>query len=237
MNLTESEFDALLRRALIDVIHEDYADILEGEPDVPPHTEKYLRRKRKLLADPIGYVRRLARPVWKKTLRMVACILLALATLFGSVMALSPSARAWVVRMYIEWREDHVNFIFTAPEEENSESSEWRPSYIPEGYTEDSIVVTDNLIRLTYKNTQNEKLYFSYRSLQHGGMFSVDSEHAVPENITVNSNPATVFVSTSIGYRSHLSWINENEDVAFLLSGLVGKNELIEIAKNVEKFT
>lgn len=112
--MTESEFDALLRRALIDVIHEDYADILEGEPDVPPHTEKYLRRKRKLLADPFGYVRRLARPVWKKTLRMVACILLVLATLFGTVMAVSPSARAWVVERIVYWTENFTKVSFTS---------------------------------------------------------------------------------------------------------------------------
>ena len=33
--MTDEEFDALLRRALIDVIHEDYADILEDDPQVP----------------------------------------------------------------------------------------------------------------------------------------------------------------------------------------------------------
>lgn len=234
--MTDSEFDAVLRRALTEVIREDYADILEGEPEVPPFTKRHLRWRRNLLADPTGYVGRLARPVWRKALRTAACILLALATLFGAVMAVSPSARAWVVRMYTEWREDHMNFIYPASEEESSELSDWRPCYIPEGYTEDTIINTDNLIRLTFKNTQNQKLYFSYRSLRHGGMFSVDNEHAEAEYITINNNVATIINSSNISYRSHLSWIDEDEDTAFLLSGYLDKQVLIEVAKSVEKF-
>lgn len=47
--MTEEEFDALLRRALIDVICEDYADILEGDPQVPWHSPAYLKRMSQLL--------------------------------------------------------------------------------------------------------------------------------------------------------------------------------------------
>ena len=47
--MTEKEFDALLRRALIDVICEDYADILEGDLQVPEHTPAYLDRISQLL--------------------------------------------------------------------------------------------------------------------------------------------------------------------------------------------
>lgn len=42
--MTDEEFDALLRRALIDVICEDYKDILEGDPQVPEHSQTYLNR-------------------------------------------------------------------------------------------------------------------------------------------------------------------------------------------------
>ena len=234
--MTESEFDALLRRALIDVIHEDYADILEGEPDVPPHTEKYLRRKRKLLADPIGYVRRLARPVWKKTLRMVACILLVLATLFGSVMALSPSARAWVVRMYTEWREDSTMFTFWGSQPESPVSTDWYPSTLPEGYDEVSVDTVGNIIRITYQNASGKKLYFSYRSFHNNGAFSIDNEHAKPISIEINNSTATLFVSNNTQYQSHLTWMDEAEDVAFLISGFVDSQELITTAESVKKF-
>lgn len=233
--MTESEFDALLRRALIDVIHEDYADILEGEPDVPPHTEKYLRRKRKLLADPIGYVKRLARPVWKKALRMVACILLALATLFGTVMAVSPSARAWVVRMYTEWREESTMFTFWGSQPGSSEPADWRPNTLPEGYDEFSVDTVGSIIRITYKDASGKKLYFSYRSFHNNGAFSVDNEHAESISIDINNSTATLFVSNDTQYQSHIAWMDKAEDVAFLISGFVDSQELITTAESVKK--
>lgn len=233
--MTESEFDALLRRALIDVIHEDYADILEGEPDVPPHTEKYLRRKRKLLADPIGYVRRLARPVWKKTLRMVACILLALATLFGSVMALSPSARAWVVRMYTEWREEFTKFSFFGSSGQSSVPADWRPTFLPDGYTFESKSPVGNVVLVTYVDMHGNTISFYYRLLHSDGAFNVDNEHGIEQKITIGSSPATLLTSNIEGYRNRLVWMNEDEDTAFMLTGRIDSNDLVAIAESVEK--
>ena len=231
--MTESEFDALLRRALIDVIHEDYADILEGEPDVPPHTEKYLRRKRKLLADPIGYVRRLARPVWKKTLRMVACILLALATLFGSVMALSPSARAWVVRMYIEWREESTKFSFFGSGEENLTPKDWRPSYTPIGFDEVDAIPTTGSTKVTYMDVSGHKIYFIYRQLHNYGAFNIDNEHGTVQDAVVGDCSATLFVADNEGYRNRLVWTNNEFDTAFMLSGTINTDELLKMANSV----
>lgn len=234
--MTESEFDALLRRALIDVIHEDYADILEGEPDVPPHTEKYLRRKRKLLADPIGYVRRLARPVWKKTLRMVACILLALATLFGSVMALSPSARAWVMRMYTEWKEQSAVFFFFSDQSGVPVPSNWRPSYIPEGFDSEEAVDTASVTRIVYSNkSTNDNIYFRYCPLYNNSSLNIDNEHMIIEEVSLHSGMATLFLSDDASYQSHLTWMNEEEDIAFSISGFIDSQELIKMADSVKK--
>lgn len=233
--MTDSEFDALLRRALIDVIHEDFADILEGGAEVPPHTEKYLRRERKLLADPIGYVRRLARPVWKKALRTAACILLALATVFGAVMAVSPSARAWVVRMYIEWREESTKFTFFSTGADNLTPSDWRPSYVPDDFNEFSVDTAANLVRITYRNLSDDELFFSYRSLYKNGPFSLDSEHGDVQDITILQNPAKLFVSTGDQYQSHVTWMDEEENVAFMFSGFVDAQELVKMAESVEK--
>lgn len=233
--MTESEFDALLRRALIDVIHEDCADILEGEPDVPPHTEKYLRRERKLLADPLGYVRRLARPVWKKALRMAACILLALATLFGSVMALSPSARAWVVQMYIEWREDHVNFIFTTSSEAPDSLAEWRPRYIPKGYGESSVIPIGGVVKIVYEDDLGNSIDFKYRLLKNGGGFSADTEHGELQEIEIGDFTGTLLLSNVEGYSSRIFWINEDEETAFMIIGTISSDDIKEMAESVEK--
>ena len=230
--MTESEFDALLRRALIDVIHEDCADILEGEPDVPPHTEKYLRRERKLLDDPIGYVRRLARPVWKKALRMAACILLALATLFGSVMALSPSARAWVVERVSRWTQTYTEFFFNSPNAEGV-SADWRPAYIPEGFKE---VDTDwneasGKLKVIYQNSVGITINLVCVQARQSSTLIIDNEHSKHQGLEINGQPADLFISTRIGFPNNLLWSNADSSTFFLLTAPIDINELVAIAK------
>ena len=233
MNLTESEFDALLRRALLDVIHEDYADILEGEPDVPPHTEKYLRRKRKLLADPFGYVRRLARPVWKKTLRMVACILLVLATLFGTVMAVSPSARAWVVERIVYWTENFTKVSFTSYHP-TKVSPDWRPSYIPAGFeeTDSNWDESLNLLQVTYKSTTDSTIFLTCQPASQGNTFNVDNEHSDYYPLEINGHTADLFISDTPGFPNRLLWSNTEETVAYMLTSTISYDELLSIARS-----
>lgn len=229
--MTESEFDALLRRALIDVIHEDYADILEGEPDVPPHPEKYLRRERKLLADPLGYVRRLARPVWKKALRMAACILLALATLFGSVMALSPSARAWVVDRVIRWTQTYAEFSFITQDNEVI-TADWRPNYVPLGFEEVDATwsETSHTLRLTYENLGGETIRIICKPYAQGNIFNVDNEHSNYQQIEVNGRPADLFSSNTDGFPNYVLWTSSGGGIAYMIVSDIDTDKLISIA-------
>ena len=113
--MTEAEFDDLLRRALIQAVREEYAPVLaEAEAGPPPDFSAHYRRRRlKMLNDPFGYVKRAARPVWRKALRGAACILLVAALAFGSLMAVSPTARAWVQEVFTQWLETRARFVFT----------------------------------------------------------------------------------------------------------------------------
>ena len=230
--MTESEFDALLRRALIDVIHEDYADILEGEPDVPPHTAKYLRRERTLLADPSGYVRRLARPVWKKALRMAACILLALATLFGSVMALSPSARAWVAERVSRWTQTYTEFFFTSSQAKGV-SADWRPFYIPDGFEEVDVNWDDptSTLTLLYENSNGATIRLICAPATQNNLFGVDNEHTDYQAIEIGGTPADLFISNTDGFPNRLLWNSSDGETAFMLTSKINIDELVLIAE------
>lgn len=83
-----------IRRALLDAAALDLQDA-DGL-DVPPFSPAYQRWERKLLRDPDRLVRQSRRPRWQKVLRSAACLLLAAVLTFGTVMVVSPSARATV---------------------------------------------------------------------------------------------------------------------------------------------
>lgn len=83
-----------IRRALLDAAA---LDLQEADGlDVPPFSPAYQRWERKFLRDPDRLVRQARRPRWQKVLRSAACLLLAAVLTFGTVMVVSPSARAAV---------------------------------------------------------------------------------------------------------------------------------------------
>ncbi len=96
-----TDFDTLLHSALMDANLRQYQTTLDTAENLKvTYSPNYLRQRTRLLADPKGWMRRRARPVWEKALRTAACFLLACTIAFGSLMAASPTARAAVVQWF-----------------------------------------------------------------------------------------------------------------------------------------
>lgn len=60
----------------------------------------YRRRQEKMLADPRRWCRERQKPLWRRAAQRAACLLLAGAAAFGTLMAASPTARAAVVQWF-----------------------------------------------------------------------------------------------------------------------------------------
>ena len=60
----------------------------------------YRRQQKKMLADPRKWCRERQKPVWKRAAQQAACFLLVCAVAFGTLMAVSPTARAAVVQWF-----------------------------------------------------------------------------------------------------------------------------------------
>lgn len=232
--MTDREFDALLRRALTDNVRARQARVFADGLPLPEHTRRYLRWEKKLLADPFGFARRQARPVWKKALQTAASILLCFAVLFGAIMAVSPSARAWVVDRVIYWMEDFTRFRFYA-EEAQGLSANWRPAYIPEGFEETAVNWKENVnyLKITYEDSGGYYFMITAIPAEQNFSFNVDNEHSDYHEIEVNGQPASLFVSDTEGYPSYLIWISADQSTAFQLSANMTTEEMLRIAENI----
>ena len=94
--MTDLELDGMLRRVLLDAIRNDETDRSEeGGVFVP--SKNHLRQMQRMLQDPLKWLRSRTRPAWKVVVQKVAIILLVLSLGFGSVMVVSPAARAAVI--------------------------------------------------------------------------------------------------------------------------------------------
>lgn len=233
--MTDREFDALLRRALTDNVRARQARVFADGLPLPEHTRRYLRWEKKLLADPFGFARRQARPVWKKALQTAASILLCFAVLFGAVMAVVPSARAWVVDRVIYWMEDFTRFRFY-DEEAQGLSANWRPAYIPEGFEEVGADwgESSHLLYLTYENSAGGKIVLSALPAEQNFSFNVDNEHSDYHEVEINGQPASLFVSNTEGYPSYLIWTSADQSTAFQISANVSTDEILRIAENAQ---
>ena len=133
------QFDEMLRRGLMEANLAQYETVLEKLPDWEiDFSPKYRRERMRLLADPWNWVRRRARPMWKRAARTAACVVLACTVALGALMAVSPTVRAAVTRWFRETFEGYTYYTGPAPEEEEIPPEEsfpaFRPTWVPEGY-------------------------------------------------------------------------------------------------------
>lgn len=128
-------FDAFLRGALIEANLVQYQSVLENadstEPDFSP---RYRRERTRLLSDPVGWVRRRGRPLWKRVMRNVACILLACSLALGGLMAVSPTVRAAVLNWLREITGNIITYYSAGQTEEETLPYHWRITWLPEGW-------------------------------------------------------------------------------------------------------
>mgnify|MGYP000458881124 CR=1 FL=1 len=82
--------ERMLRHALMEANLERFRDVLDAAEE-PDWSHRYLRNRTRLLADPFGWAKRMARPVWKRAARAAACAALACLVTLGGLMAVSPT--------------------------------------------------------------------------------------------------------------------------------------------------
>lgn len=233
--MTEEEFDALLRRALEDDVRDRYAKLFGPDTVLPEpqHSRRFLRWEKKLLADPLGFARKQARPMWKKALRAAACFLLCAATVVGAALVLSPSARAWVNQRIMYWTDTHAEFTY-ATADGKPVSEDWRPAYIPEGFKETDADWSEKtgISQMTYENAEGTLIHLTAMPAGQNGSISVDNEHSECYDIEINGQPASLFVSNTEGFPSYLLWSNADMTTMFCLMARLSTDELIAIAES-----
>lgn len=235
--MDDSEFDIMLRSALMDAIRLEWAQELEGTQPEHQFSARYLREREKLLKDPFGYARRKTRPMWKKAVHLAASILLVVSIGLGGILVISPEARAWAVqRLSIIWGDESA--AFTAPEQQNClvDISHYHPTYIPEGFelvTE--ICESDFSAALTYRNMAGNYIYFDSAFSANSAEFSffLDNEHSDRQEVEVNGCPGTLMVANEAGWPSHLVWMDQELGISYCITSDLDCEELLQIAESV----
>ena len=233
--MAENRFDALLRDALLDANWLEYRTVWE-EAEEPDFSPPYLRWRRNLLADPFGFVKRKLRPVWARALRMAACIVLISAVTLGTLMAVSPTVRAAVLRWLREISGSYMTYTSGQPAQTDALPSNWRVTWLPEGW--ELRDMTANLWMCRQADGEGSLTFGCYAPDNDTHLTTnvddVPDADAVRETIRVQGYAADYYESE--GYRV-LLWENE-EGFLFLLRDTVDMPEadFLKIAESVSYY-
>lgn len=231
MTLGTSEFDTLLRSALLEAQRQDWADALEKEGAEPSFSRAYQKWRDRLLSNPFTYGKRAARPLWRRAVKAAACILLAVGISAGAVLVVSPDARAWVRQVVFEWLEDYFHIEYTGGVADDVEVFYFEPTYLPKGFKVTYEDEPEDAYCLTmYENDEGCAIYFDR------GMDAVigDNEHSTFKRITIGGNEAMLEIADEPGAWNSVIWTDKTSGVMFQIYSFYNYEELVKIAESVE---
>lgn len=171
-------------------------------------------------------------PVFYRSIQRVASILLALLIGGSTWLAVDIDARAaffgWIKEIY----ETYVVYIFESDTPHNAGNADYRPAWLPEGYSESFVDDTEDTIFVAYSNNEGQMMTFSYIHDPDETTWLVDRNNAIVTQIRVNDNVAELFISTDVNNASAIMW-STADNTAFYVSAFLKDAELIRIAESV----
>ena len=217
--------DAMLREAAAEAERFMLAHLPEvQEPHV--FSKRFERKMQKLIS-------RMKHPVRYQVMRYVAAVLLAIITLFGAVLAVSPEARAtvigWVRSTFSEY------FQYSNDNEEAPVKDEYELAVIPDGYRLLNTFEKINGKMYIYVDNSGHVLQFAY---EYGGDFSdvfIETEQYKQYSSYVHELHADIYITTEESETSVIVWKNVDTDVLFYVFAKADQTELIGIAETVQK--
>ena len=231
--MTDRELDRMMQHVLLDAIKRDCEketdDVLAFKP-----THHYQRQMAKMLKDPLKWERRRARPLWKNVAQKAAVILLVFSLSLGSLMAVSPTVRAAVVRWVTEWYETHIVYRYSG-EQITGEMPQYEITDLPEGYAEDERVNWPSYVSVVYQNKDTGKtIYLDCTYMQQGSAsdYVTDGVEVVP--VTVNGLSGQLFLTDDWENKwNTITWIDAERNLQFEIDANVNRDVILHMAESV----
>ncbi len=172
--------------------------------------------------------------VFYQTMRRIALILLTLIVAGSIWIAVDTDARA----TFFGWVGDFVGryFVFHHEAEPNgsAESADYRPTWIPEGYSESEVNVFKGKTTILYSNEDGEYLRFSYLNSQGEDNWFINYTDGETYERYVNGSKALMVISEKAGISNSLTW-SISDKTGANITGFISESELLRMAESVER--
>ena len=230
--MTEQELDLLMRNVLLDAIAMDEETQIETIPYTPSlHHQKQIKA---MLKNPLRWARDRKQPVWKRALKRVAVILLVISLAFGSLMVVSPTARATFIRWVTEWYETHVVFRY-AGDDVQGKMPQYEIGELPDGFSENlqKGFCTAGMSVHYYEDKDGEAIVLRYIYMQQGSMSGVGTENSDIISVSVNGCDGYLIIPREAGCNNTITWSDAESNPHFTIDAPLGETDILHMAESV----
>ena len=232
--MTDQELDRLMRHVLMDGVEqksEQPSEADNGEAPAFQPSPRYQRQITAMKRDPWAWAKKKQRPAWKKYAQTAAALLL----VAGLGLAASPTARADIVRLAVEWNQNRASFVYSGPD-----VGDELPCYVlgdlPEGYVQtDWQRLGPALVAADYESADGDYLYLDYSYMQQGGGTFIDMEEGEVIETRVNGIEGYFFQDADPEAFDILTWIDTRQNIQFTLGGCMDLDQALVLADGLER--
>lgn len=177
--------------------------------------------------------RRAKHPIFYRTMRCAASIVLAILIIGGTWITVDTEARAAFTGWVKETYEMFFVYRFSGEVDVSAEKNDYRPAWIPDGYSEYMTFDENGGVTVLYQDEAGKRMKFGY--IQNSGStgWYVDTTDTIRSDSLVNGQPADLFTSANKATASIILWTDDQENSAFYVSGFFDEDDLIRIAESV----
>ena len=189
-----------------------------------------------MLADPLAWSKKRAKPMWKRAAQQAAVVLLILSVGFGSLLAVSPTVRAALWQWVTEWYETHIAYRYTG-EDMAGPMPQYEITELPEGYAEaeSERIEWPEQVDIVYRNEETGKtIYLNYMHMSQGSAtyFAVEDAEVLP--VTVNELDGQLFWKANWENEwNTVTWIDSDRELQFTIEANLDEMDIINIAESV----
>lgn len=230
-DMTDQELDQLMRHVLMDGIGQEAEQT--SQQDIPAFqpSPRYQRQMAAMQRDPLAWTRKKQRPAWKKWAQTAAALLLAA----GLGLAASPTARADIVRLTVEWSQNRASFVYSGPDVEGE-----LPCYVlgdlPAGFVQTSWQrLGPAMAAADYENAAGDYLYLDYSYMQQGGGTFIDMDEGEVIETLVNGMKGYFFQDADPEAFDILTWTDTRQNIQFTLGGCMDLDQALALAKGLKQ--
>ncbi len=162
---------------------------------------------------------------WTK--RAVAVITIIVALSFATLLT-STEVRAAVIDTVVQWFEGFTKFTSQSTQEEQDRI--WTPSYLPDGFMEESTNLLPGMFTTDYRNAENHRITLTVT--QSDNSISVNNENVDYSILTSDKMTYHIFQSKLSDKYSTIIWFSDGYSLA--LDAMLPTQELLKIAKSIK---